>query len=419
MQRVLLIVDGQERVMNKFDVYDPGIYAQGVPWETFRRMRAEAPVYWHDEPRGGRGYWAVTKYSDILAISRDPGTFSSQRGATFIEDQNDIDLPVLQTFMLNMDPPQHVRFRNLVKHAFVPRSLAPLEGRVRKMVRQIIDDVAHRGECEFVADIACQLPLRVITEMIGVPEADRQKVYDWSNKMVGFDDPEFQNCKEDGQAAAMEMWQYAGELGQERVDKPGDDLISMLMKGVADGGLSAMEFASFFMLLIVAGNETTRNATSSGVLALIQHPEEREKLLQRPELLPQAIEEILRWASPLIYFRRTATKDTEIRGVSIKENDKVVLYYPSANRDEEQFDDPMRFDISRVKNDHLAFGNGQHVCLGANLARVELRCLFEELLTRMPYIELDSEPKRLRSNFLNGIKSMPVRFSAERARAIG
>jgi cholest-4-en-3-one 26-monooxygenase len=413
------VVDGEERLMSKFDVYDPGIYAEAVPWETFKRMRAEAPVYWHHEPDGGRGYWALTKYNDIVAVSRDPATFSSARGATFIKDQNDVDLPVLQTFMLNMDPPQHIRFRNLVKHAFIPKSLGPLEPRVRKMVRQIIDDVAHKGRCEFVAEIACQLPLRVITEMIGVPEADRQKVYDWSNKMTGFDDPEFQTCVEDGQAAAMEMWQYAGELGQLRLDKPGDDLITMLMKGVTDGGLSAMEFASFFMLLIVAGNETTRNATSGGVLSLLQHPAEKEKLLARPELLPSAIEEILRWVSPLIYFRRTATRDTEIRGVRIRENDKVVLYYPSANRDEEQFDAPERFDITREKNDHLAFGNGQHVCLGASLARFELRCLFEELLVRMPDIELDGDPKRLRSNFLNGIKSMPVRYSAERARATG
>jgi cholest-4-en-3-one 26-monooxygenase len=412
------VVDGREQAMSKFDVYDPGIYERGVPWDTFKRMRAEAPVYWHEEP-GGRGYWAVTKYSDIVAISRDPGTFSSQRGATFIKDQNDIDLPVLQTFMLNMDPPQHIRFRNLVKHAFVPKSLAALEPRIRKMVGRILDGVARKGRCEFVSEVACQLPLQVIAEMIGVPESDRQMVYDWSNKMVAFDDPEFQTCFEDAQAAAMEMYQYAGALGQSRLEQPGDDLISMLMKGVTDGGLSAMEFASFFMLLFIAGNETTRNATSGGVLALLQHPEQKEKLMAHPELLPTAIEEILRWVSPLIYFRRTATRDTEIRGVKIRENDKVVVYYPSANRDEEQFENPERFDISRQKNDHVAFGNGQHVCLGANLARFELRCIFEELLQRLPDIELDGEPRRLRSNFLNGIKEMPVRYAAERARAIG
>ena len=407
--------------MSEFDVYDPGIYAEGVPHETFTRMRAEAPVYWHAEPDGGRGYWAITKYEDVVRISKDPGTFSSARGATFIKDANDVDLPVLQTFMLNMDPPQHIRFRNLVKHAFVPKSLPALEPGIRKMVRQIIDRVAPIGRCDFVNDIAAQLPLQVIAEMIGVPDEDREMVFEWSNRMTSFDDPDYQQNAADGQAAsqaaAMEMYQYAGELGQQRVDKPGDDLISMLMKGVTEGGLSAMEFASFFMLLFVAGNETTRNATSGGLLALIQHPAERARLVADPSLLPSAIEEILRWVSPLIYFRRTATRDVELRGQKIRENDKVAIYYPSANRDEDVFREPFKFDITRQPNDHLAFGIGQHWCLGANLARLELRCMFEELLRRLPAIELEGEPKRLRSNFLNGIKSMPVRFPAERARA--
>jgi cholest-4-en-3-one 26-monooxygenase len=409
--------------MTRFDVYDPGIYAAEVPHETFQRMRSEAPVYWHEEPDGGRGFWAITRYDDIVAISKNPAVFSSARGATFIKDANDVDLPVLQSFMLNMDPPQHIRFRNLVKHAFAPKSLPLLEAGIRRTVRQIIDRVAAQGHCDFVRDVAAQLPLRVIAEMIGVPDEDRDMVYDWSNTMVGWDDPQF-NENEDfqavAQAAAMEMFQYAGAIGQQRLEKPCDDLISMVMKGVTEdgAGMSAMEFAAFFTLLFVAGNETTRNATSGGVLALLEHPLERQKLMQDQSLLPSAIEEILRWVSPLIYFRRTATKDTEIRGMSIRENDKVVLYYPSANRDQEQFPDPYQFNIARQPNEHLAFGVGQHWCLGANLARLELRCMFEELLRRLPAIELDGEPKRLRSNFLNGIKSMPVRFPAERVRAM-
>jgi cholest-4-en-3-one 26-monooxygenase len=408
--------------MSQFDVYDPGIYAAGgVPHETFRRMRAEAPVYWHEEPDGGRGFWAVTRYADLVSISKNPGTFSSARGATFIKDANDVDLPVMQTFMLNMDPPQHIRFRNLVKHAFVPKSLPALEPGIRKMVRQIIDRVAQAGRCDFVNDVAAQLPLGVIAEMIGVPDEDRDMVYHWSNTMTGWDDPEYAGNGEYqavAQAAAMEMYQYAGELGQKRLDNPGDDLISMLMKGVTDGGLSAMEFASFFMLLFVAGNETTRNATSGGLLALLEHPDQMRRVIKDPSLVPSAVEEILRWVSPLNYFRRTATKDCEIRGVKIKENDKVAMFYPSANRDEEVFADPYKFDIVRTPNEHLAFGVGQHWCLGANLARVELRYMFEEILRRMPDIELDGEPKRLRSNFLNGIKTMPVRFPAERVRAM-
>jgi cholest-4-en-3-one 26-monooxygenase len=407
--------------MTRFDVLDPGIYAAGVPHEVFRQMRAEAPVYWHEEPDGGRGFWAITCYDDVVAISKNPGTFSSARGATFVKDANDIDLPVLQSFMLNMDPPQHIRFRNLVKHSFAPKSLPGLEAGIRRTVRLIIDRVAAQGHCDFVRDVAAQLPLRVIAEMIGVPDEDRDMVYDWSNTMVGWDDPQFNENDEHqvkAQAAAMEMFQYAGALGQQRLDKPCDDLISMVMKGlVNEGGMSAMEFAAFFTLLFVAGNETTRNATSGGVLALLEHPLERQKLMQDQSLLPSAIEEILRWVSPLIYFRRTATKDTEIRGVPIRENDKVVLYYPSANRDEAQFRDAHVFNITREPNEHLAFGVGQHWCLGANLARLELRCMFEEILRRLPAIELDGEPQRLRSNFLNGIKSMPVRFPAERVRA--
>jgi cholest-4-en-3-one 26-monooxygenase len=406
--------------MSKHDVYDPGIYMNSVPWDTFKTLRNEAPVYWHEEPRGGRGFWAITKHKDVVSISRDPGTFSSERGSTFLEDQKEDVLPVLQTFMLNMDPPQHIRFRNMVKHAFVPQSLRLLEPKIRKMVRGIIDRVGTRGECDFVADIACKLPLGVIAEMIGVPEGDRDKVYDWSNKMVAFDDPEFQSCYEDAEAASAEMYQYAFELGQERADNPGqsDDIISKLMANIGADTLTIQEFASFFMLLFVAGNETTRNATSGGMLALMQNPAEAAKLQAHPELLPQAIEEILRWVSPLIYFRRTATKDTEIRGVKIKENDKVVLYYPSANRDEDLFENPEQFNVSRTPNDHLAFGTGQHVCLGANLARFELRCIFEELTKRLPDIQLVGEPRRLRSNFLNGIKTMPVRFTPERARAM-
>jgi cholest-4-en-3-one 26-monooxygenase len=396
-----------------FDVLNPDIYVSGIPHETFRHMRREAPIYWHAEPKG-RGFWAVTKYADIVTISRDPMTYSSHRGATFVYDAEEADLTAMQMMMLNMDPPQHVRFRNLVKHGFIPKMIALLEPKIRMRVREVVDRVAMKGTCDFVTDIAQELPLQVIAEMIGVPPEDRRQVFAWSNQMVGFDDPEYQTSKQDGLDAAMQMWGYAGQLAQQRFENPGDDLISMLMKGVAENGLDAMEFASFFMLLVVAGNETTRNAISGGMLALIEHPEERQKLLAHPELLPSAIEEMLRWTTPLIYFRRTATKDTELRGQKIKENDKVVMWYPSANRDEDVFPDPYRFDITRKPNEHLAFGIGQHVCLGGNLARLEMRIMFEEILKRMPDLELAGPMRRLRSNFVNTIKTMPVQFSPER-----
>jgi cholest-4-en-3-one 26-monooxygenase len=402
--------------MSNVDIYDPEIYVSGVPHEAYTRLRRETPIFFHPEPRG-RGYWAVMKYADVVAISRNPQTFSSHRGATFIEDQNEDDLNAMQQMMLNMDPPQHVRFRNLVKRAFLPKVIEAQEPKIHHVVNDILDGVLPRGECDFVADIAGQLPLRVIAEMIGVPREDQEMVFAWSNKMVGFDDPEMQASRAEGTAAAMQMWSYAGELAQRRFDNPSDDLISVLMQSVSDGGLTPFEFASFFMLLFVAGNETTRNATAGGMLTLLEHPAERARLLANPSLVPSAVEEILRWWSPLVYFRRTATRDVELRGHKIRENDKVVMYYPSANRDEEVFADPFKFDIGRTPNDHLAFGVGQHWCMGANLARLELRILFTELMRRMPDLELAGPARRLRSNFLNAIKTMPVRYQAESVRS--
>jgi cholest-4-en-3-one 26-monooxygenase len=404
------------RVTN-VDIYDPEIYVTGVPHDAYTQLRQETPVFFHPEPRGGRGYWAVMKYADVVAISRNPQTFSSNRGATFIEDQNEDDLTAMQQMMLNMDPPQHVRFRNLVKRAFLPKVIESQEPKIHQAVTDILDDVLPRGECDFVNDVAAQLPLRVIAEMIGVPRSDQDMVFAWSNKMIGFDDPEMQKNHAEGTAAAMEMYQYAGELAQRRFENPADDLISVLVQSVSDGGLSPFEFASFFMLLFVAGNETTRNATAGGMLTLMQHPEQRARLIADPTLVGSAVEEILRWWSPLVYFRRTATRDVELRGQKICENDKVVMYYGSANRDEDVFADPFKFDISRDPNDHLAFGVGQHWCLGANLARLELRIMFEELMRRMPDLELAGPVRRLRSNFLNAIKTMPVRYRAERSLA--
>jgi cholest-4-en-3-one 26-monooxygenase len=399
------------------DIYDPEVYVTGVPHEVYTQLRQETPVFFHPEPRGGRGYWAVMKYADVVAISRNPQTFSSNRGATFIEDQNEDDLSAMQQMMLNMDPPQHVRFRNLVKRAFLPKVIESQEPKIRQAVTDILDEVLPRGQCDFVNDVAAQLPLRVIAEMIGVPRSDQDMVFAWSNKMVGFDDPEMQKDHAEGTAAAMEMYQYAGELAQRRFENPSDDLISVLVQSISDGGLSPFEFASFFMLLFVAGNETTRNATAGGMLTLVQHPEQRARLIADPTLVGSSVEEILRWWSPLVYFRRTATRDVELRGQKIRENEKVVMYYGSANRDEEVFADPFKFDISRDPNDHLAFGVGQHWCLGANLARLELRIMFEELMRRMPDLELAGPVRRLRSNFLNAIKTMPVRYRAERSLA--
>jgi len=274
--------------------------------------------------------------------------------------------------------------------------------------------VARRGECDFVSEVAAELPLQVIAEMMGVPLEERQMVFDWSNRLIGFDDPEFQTSQDDGKAAATEMFAYANQLASERVRCPKDDLVSILMHSEVEGEkLTELEFDLFFILLAVAGNETTRNLISGGMCALSENPAERARLRQNPDLLPSAVEEMLRWVSPVMHFRRTATHDIDLHGQKIREGDKVVLWYISANRDAAVFPDPDRFDVGRTPNDHLAFGLGTHFCLGNNLARLEIRVMFEEILRRLPDLELAGPVRRLRSAFINGIKEMPVHFTPE------
>jgi cholest-4-en-3-one 26-monooxygenase len=393
------------------ELFDPEVFVRGVPHDAFEILRKDAPVYFHKEPNG-RGYWALTKYDDVVTVSKDPGRFSSHRGGTNIPDYPPEDLSTIQLLMLNMDPPQHNKFRRLVSQGFTPRIIAKLEPRIRQIANDILDGIAPRGTCDFVRTVAAELPLQVIAELMGIPQEDRGKVFDWSNRLIGFDDPEFQTSLDDGKQAAMEMWIYANSLGEVRKGGTGDDLVTILMNGEVDGAsLSEPEFDSFFLLLAVAGNETTRNLISGGLLALIEHPEQRARLVKNPSLTASAVEEMLRWVTPVVYFRRTATRDTEIRGVKIKEGEKVAMYYSSANRDEDAFENPAVFDVGRSPNEHLAFGIGQHFCLGHNLARLEIRIMFEELLRRLPDMELAGPVKRLRSNFINGFKELPVKFT--------
>jgi len=404
--------------LSDVDLCDLDRFETGVPHEVFALLRAEAPVFRHREPKGGPGFWVLTKYHDIMAVSKDPATFSSSKGGTNIFDVGEEDMSQLRTIMLNMDPPAHSKYRRLVSQGFTPRMITRLEGHIRDMSRSIVDAIAAKGECDFVTEVAAELPLQVIAEFLGVPLEDRHKVFDWSNRLIGFDDPEFQRSRDDGKLAAMEMYMYANQLVLERQHNARDDLVSVLMRGEVDGErLTEQEFNSFFLLLAVAGNETTRNLISGGMLALIEHPEQRARLLADPSLLPSAVEEMLRWVSPVMHFRRTALRDTEIHGQAIKAGDKVVTFYPSANRDEEVFPHADHFDVGRTPNEHLAFGIGEHFCLGSNLARLEIRLIFEELLRRLPDIELAGPVPRLRSNFIAGIKRMPVRFTPERRRA--
>lgn len=403
--------------LEEVNLYDLDTWEQRVPHDMFALLRQQAPVFWQKEPQGGPGFWAVTKYADVVHVSKHPKLFSSWRGGTNIFDLPQEELGQVRMMLVNMDPPQHTKYRRLVSHGFTPRRIAELEPHVRDLARRIIDRVATKGQCDFVTEIAAELPLQVIAELLGIPQEDRHLVFDWSNRLIGFDDPEFQTSMEDGKRAAAEMWAYAHTLAEKRKRDPQNDLISRLLHAEVDGErLSELEFDFFFLLLAVAGNETTRNLISGGMLALFEHPEQKERLLAHPELMPTAVEEMLRWVSPVICFRRTATADTELRGQRIREGDKVVIFYISANRDEEVFDHADQFDIARSPNDHIAFGIGEHYCLGANLARMEIRVMFEEILSRLPDMELAGPPRRLRSNFISGIKSMPVRFTPERRR---
>jgi cholest-4-en-3-one 26-monooxygenase len=398
------------------DLSDADTLARGVPHDTFRALRREAPVYFQKERSGGRGFWVVTQYSDIVVASKDPQRFSSARGGTNIEDFTEEDLSLIRLIMLNMDPPQHAKFRRLVNYGFTPLVISFLEPRIRLVTAQLLDKIARRGEADFVTSVAAELPLQVIAELLGIPMADRQQLFEWTNRLVGFSDPEFGSSIEGSKAAAMNVWMYANQLAEERKHQTDEhDLATILMNAEVDGfRLSEAEFDAFFLLLAVAGNETTRNLVSGGMFALMEHPEEHRRLLADPSLIPSGVEEMLRWVTPVVCFRRTATCDTVLHGQKIRENDKVVLYYASANRDESVFPEPDRFDVGRTPNEHLAFGVGEHFCLGSSLARLEIRILFTEILRRFPDMALAGPVSRLRSDFLNGIKHMPVRFTPEK-----
>jgi cholest-4-en-3-one 26-monooxygenase len=399
--------------MELLDLSDPRSFDGGFPHEFFRRLRRERPVAWHEgDVYGGPGYWIVSKYEDVKLVSKNPRLFSSVPGNQ-IEDLPQEEL-LGPPSMIGMDPPAHARYRKLVSSGFTPRAIRALEPHTHEIVREILDRVAHKGSCDFVTDVAAELPLQVIAEFLGVPQADRHKLFHWSNRLIGSEDPEYGSTPADSRAAAVEMFAYANQLAEERRRAPGPDLVSALLEGEVDGErLTLPEFDSFFLLLAIAGNETTRNLISHGMLLLCQHPAARERLLREPALLPSAVEEMLRFRAPVMYFRRTAMQDTELRGQRIRRGDKLTLWYPSANRDEDVFPDPDAFDVAREPNDHLAFGVGEHFCLGSHLARLEIRVIFEHLLRRLPDLELDGEVRFLHSHFIDGVKAMPVRFTPE------
>jgi cholest-4-en-3-one 26-monooxygenase len=354
----------------------------------------------------------------VVALNRDWAANSSDQdhgGVVGLEEIEPGDFEQGGKLMLTMDPPDHTRYRKLVNRGFTPRTISALEPHIRELAAGIIDAAVARGTCDFVTDVAAELPLEAIAELIGVPLEDRHKIFEWSNRMIGSEDPEYMVSAEATSTAQVEMFMYAQQLADDRRVAPRDDIVTKLLEAEVDGDkLSEMDFNLFFLLLAVAGNETTRNAISHGLDALLQHPEQYELLVDDPSRVATATEEILRWASPVMYFRRNTTRDYDLRGEHIAEGDKVSLWYISANRDERVFDDPFRFDVTRDPNPHIAFGGGgPHFCLGASLARLEMRVLFEELVQRAPRIAPIDGAQRLRSNFINGIKHLPVALHGE------
>lgn len=402
------------------DLYSPDTFVPGVPHEQFELLRREAPVFKHRYPPGGprEHFWCVTRHEDLVAVNRDYSTFSSWQGSALIDDPDPGALEMSRMLMLNMDPPEHTKLRKIVNKGFTPRMIRSLMDHLHEESRAIIDRAREMGEVDFVEEVAAELPLIAIAEFLGVPREDRKIIFDLSNRLVGHSDPEYNLTEEDGHVAATELFAYAQQLAADKRQRPGDDIASALLEAEVDGDrLSDMDFNVFFMLLSVAGNETTRNAISHGMLALLEHPDQKQDLIQHPDILESAVEEILRWASPVMQFRRTTTKPVTLRGVEIPEDEAVVFWHMSANRDEAVFDDPYTFDLRRSPNahtsSHIAFGGGgPHFCLGANLARAEMQVLFEELLPHLPALEQTGPVARLRSNFINGIKHLPVRFGA-------
>jgi cholest-4-en-3-one 26-monooxygenase len=400
------------------DLLDRDRFTRGIPHEWFTWLRANAPVYHHPEP-GGPGFWVISKHADIIQCNRDAGTFSSEQargGVVGLEDRNNMQTEAEQAggrMMLMMDPPDHTRYRKLVNRGFTPRMIGEMETHIRELTRTILDQAISKDESDFVVDVAAELPLEVIAELIGVPSDDRHKIFEWSNRMVGSEDPEYIVSDEEIFNAQVEMFMYAQQLADKRRAEPTDDIITALLSAEVDGeSLSDMDFNLFFLLLSVAGNETTRNAIAHGMNAFLENPDQYQVLVDDPEgRIVCATEEILRWASPVMYFRRNATRDFELRGETIKAGDKISLWYISGNRDEDVWADPFTFDITRDPNPHIAFGGGgPHFCLGAQLARMEIHVLFEELARRVPHVEQLGAPQPLRSNFIGGIKHLPVRF---------
>ncbi|MCU1496131.1 MAG: cytochrome [Acidimicrobiales bacterium] len=399
---------------------DPNTFASGVPHQALAELRRTTPVAWQ-EMEGQPGFWAVLRHADVVTVARDPERFSAERGGVVLEDLPPESLEMMRGMLLAMDPPRHVTYRKPLADTFKARVVGALEPQIRAICRDLMAEAAEAGpEVEFVHQVTAGLPTRVMGQLMGLPEGDWDLLHSLAERQTAGQDPDIHPPGPDGAeadfSASIDMAMYAIEFaGRRRAEAPREDLTTLILDGDFGGRpMTDVDFGSFFVQLVTAGNDTTKTMLSSGLLALLQHPDQLAELRAEPTLVPGAVEEVLRWANPLHYFRRTATVDTELGGVAIAEGDKVAMYYTSANRDEAVFEDPQRFDVHRGHNPHLSFGIAEHFCLGVHLARLEGRVFFRELLAAFPQIDLAGEPVRLRSNLNNSFKRLPVRLGGYR-----
>jgi cholest-4-en-3-one 26-monooxygenase len=402
-----------------FDPTDPDIYVTGVPTEELAELRRAAPVWWVAQRRGSAGfedddgYWAVTRHADIMTVSKTPDVYSSWENTALIRFQEGMpreSIEMQRFILLNIDPPEHTKLRGIVSRGFTPRAIGNLRQALTDRAQRIVATALESGTGDFVADVASELPLQAISELLGVPQEDRGKVFSWSNRMIGYDERTPGEDDDDGMIAATEILGYSLEMAEERRGCPRDDIVTKLITAEIDGHqLSDDEFGFFVLMLAVAGNETTRNAIAHGMLAFLDHPEQWERFkAERPGTAP---DEIVRWATPITAFQRTTTQDTVLGGQQLKAGQRVGLFYRSANFDEEVFDHPERFDIGRDPNPHLGYGGyGTHYCLGASLAKLEIELIFAAIADAMPDIRKAGDPLRLRSGWINGIRQLPVTY---------
>lgn len=407
-------------VFDDFHLVHPGHYgANGYPHPIWTRLRREDPVHWWDRT-DGMPFWAITKHEDIVTIGKDPERF--QNGPRLFMDHKPEVPTLFPPTLIQLDNPKHSTYRKLINKRFTPGRLRPLHHDIEHIAKGIVDGLfgeSGAGEADFVEKVSAPLPIAVIAWLLGVPKEDWNLLFDWTNRTIGATDPEYQvegqTSQQVGEAAMIELFEYFTKLVEKKRKEPADDLVSLFSQLEVDGErIPDMDILTFCLIIVVAGNETTRNATTGGMLAFIEHPDQLRKLQENPSLLPSAVEEIVRWTSPIIHFARTATEDYELRGKKIKAGDALALFYPSANRDDDVFDEPFAFRVDRSPNNHLGFGVGEHFCLGAHVARLEMEFAYKHLLPRIEAVELAGPVDRLHSALVGGVKRLPIRYKLKR-----